>query len=277
MGEKERKRTERKAREKEEGYQERLRAWETREGKKAKEYENYIAKEKRKQEEQEREARKLKEFLEDYDDERDDSKFYRGRELQRRIADREKEASKDTEIVKESVIGNVIEKGTGSVKGKEKERGKENVSEKWREGEEKGAKARVRVEVLSDLTECVEAETEILGVRKRSTRKERWRRRRKRGRGQRGKQERKKKVTRNDQRDPRDRKDQKEIVTEKVLLEREVEVEKMVVIQEKGTETVETVITNLGIETEIVKESVIGNVIEKGTGSVKGKEKERGK
>merc|ERR1712098_321402 len=98
----------------------------------------------------------------------------------------------ETEIVKESVIGNVIEKGTGS------ERGKENVSEKWREGEEKGAKARVRVEVLSDLTECVEAETEILGVRKRSTRKERWRRRRKRGRGQRGKQERKKKVTRND-------------------------------------------------------------------------------
>ena len=30
----------------------------------------------------------MKEFLEDYDDERDDSKFYKGRELQRRIADR---------------------------------------------------------------------------------------------------------------------------------------------------------------------------------------------
>merc|ERR1712228_550660 len=78
----------------------------------------------------------------------------------------------ETEIVKENVIGNVIGKGTESVKGKEKEREKENVSEKWREGEEKGAKARVRVEVPSDLTECVEAETEILGVRKRSTRKE---------------------------------------------------------------------------------------------------------
>ena len=39
-------------------------------------------------EEQEREARKLKEFLEDYDDERDDPKFYKGRELQRRVADR---------------------------------------------------------------------------------------------------------------------------------------------------------------------------------------------
>ena len=33
-------------------------------------------------------ARKLKEFLEDYDDERDDPKFYKGRELQRRLADR---------------------------------------------------------------------------------------------------------------------------------------------------------------------------------------------
>ena len=36
----------------------------------------------------EREGRKLKEFLEDYDDERDDPKFYKGRELQRRLADR---------------------------------------------------------------------------------------------------------------------------------------------------------------------------------------------
>lgn len=95
--EKERKRAERKATEKEEGYQERLRAWEAREAKRANDYENYATKEKRKQEEQEREARKLKEFLEDYDDERDDAKFYRGRELQRRLADREKEAAKDTE------------------------------------------------------------------------------------------------------------------------------------------------------------------------------------
>ena len=68
--------------------QERLRAWEAREAKRANDYENHNGKEKRKLEEQEREARKLKEFLEDYDDERDDSKFYRGRELQRRLADR---------------------------------------------------------------------------------------------------------------------------------------------------------------------------------------------
>ena len=39
--------------------------------------------------EEEKELRtKLKEFLEDYDDERDDPKFYKGRELQRRLADR---------------------------------------------------------------------------------------------------------------------------------------------------------------------------------------------
>lgn len=95
--EKERKRAERKAREKEEGYQERLRAWETREGKKAKEYEAYSIKEKKKTEEQEREARKLKEFLEDYDDERDDPKFYKGRELQRRLTERERESVKDAE------------------------------------------------------------------------------------------------------------------------------------------------------------------------------------
>ncbi len=37
---------------------------------------------------QEREGRKLKEFLEDYDDEKDDVKYYRGRELARRLADR---------------------------------------------------------------------------------------------------------------------------------------------------------------------------------------------
>lgn len=95
--EKERKRAERKAREKEEGYQERLRAWEAREAKKAKEYEAYSFKEKKKSDEQEREGRKLKEFLEDYDDERDDPKFYKGRELQRRLTERERESLKDAE------------------------------------------------------------------------------------------------------------------------------------------------------------------------------------
>ena len=68
--------------------QERLRNWEVREAKKAKDYEKEKAKEKKKTDEQEREAKKLKEFLEDYDDERDDPKFYKGRELARRLTDR---------------------------------------------------------------------------------------------------------------------------------------------------------------------------------------------
>jgi len=95
--EKEIKRAARKAEEKELIYQERLRLWEARESKKGKEYTKESQKEKKKGEETEREARKLKEFLEDYDDERDDPKFYKGRELQRRLADREREAEKDAE------------------------------------------------------------------------------------------------------------------------------------------------------------------------------------
>lgn len=92
----ERKKAEKKAREKEEAYQERLLNWEQREKRKIKEYEkvalisrtiyncqrftflNQIRlKEKVKQDEREKEAKRLKEFLEDYDDERDDVKYYK--------------------------------------------------------------------------------------------------------------------------------------------------------------------------------------------------------
>ncbi|KAK9881568.1 hypothetical protein WA026_016442 [Henosepilachna vigintioctopunctata] len=48
------------------------------------------------EEEREKDAKRLKEFLEDYDDERDDIKFYKGRELQRRLAERVKEAEMDS-------------------------------------------------------------------------------------------------------------------------------------------------------------------------------------
>lgn len=37
----------------------------------------------------------IQQFLEDYDDERDDPKYYKGRELQRRLADRVREADLD--------------------------------------------------------------------------------------------------------------------------------------------------------------------------------------
>ena len=76
--EKERKRAERKARDKEASYQERLRKWEAREQKMARQYENDRLKEVRKKEDEEREAKKLREFLEDYDDDRDDDKYYKG-------------------------------------------------------------------------------------------------------------------------------------------------------------------------------------------------------
>lgn len=48
-----------------------------------------------KEEEREKEAKRLKEFLEDYDDERDDIKYYKGRELARRLEEREKEMEMD--------------------------------------------------------------------------------------------------------------------------------------------------------------------------------------
>lgn len=91
----ERKKREKKALEKEEAYQERLGNWEARERRKAKEYEKEKERTRLKDEERDKEAKRLKEFLEDYDDERDDQRFYKGRELQRRLAERVREADLD--------------------------------------------------------------------------------------------------------------------------------------------------------------------------------------
>ncbi|KAF7383450.1 hypothetical protein HZH66_012800 [Vespula vulgaris] len=93
---KERKKNERRAREKEAAYQERLRAWETRERRKQKEYEKEAEKRRAKREAREREAKRLKEFLEDYDDDRDDAKYYKGKELSRRLEERALEAEADS-------------------------------------------------------------------------------------------------------------------------------------------------------------------------------------
>lgn len=91
----ERKKAEKKAREKEVTYQERLRQWEARERKKSREYEKLELKEKERAEEQQKQAVWLKQFLEDYDDERDDTKYYKGREMERRRAEREREVESD--------------------------------------------------------------------------------------------------------------------------------------------------------------------------------------
>lgn len=95
--EKERKKAERKARDKEASYQERLRKWEGREQKMAKDYDKDRVKESKRVEDQDREAKKLREFLEDYDDDRDDEKYYKNQKLERRLQERKRESLKDDE------------------------------------------------------------------------------------------------------------------------------------------------------------------------------------
>ncbi|XP_071160914.1 RNA-binding protein 25-like [Mytilus edulis] len=73
----ERRKLVKKLREKEAAYQERLKNWEARERKKAREYEKEREREEDRKQEEVREARRLKEFLENYDDERDDPKYYK--------------------------------------------------------------------------------------------------------------------------------------------------------------------------------------------------------
>ncbi|KAG5670293.1 hypothetical protein PVAND_000569 [Polypedilum vanderplanki] len=91
----ERRRAQKKAREKHEDYLARLEAWESRERKKAKEYEKLREKEIKREEKREREAKIMKEFLEDYDDERDDPKFYKGKAYKTLMAERLAEADAD--------------------------------------------------------------------------------------------------------------------------------------------------------------------------------------
>ncbi|XP_054719030.1 RNA-binding protein 25-like [Uloborus diversus] len=91
----ERKKQERKIREKEAVYQDRLRNWTARERRKAKEYEKEKTKADEQRKDESKEARRLKEFLEDYDDEKDDPKYFKGSALARRLKEREKEIEED--------------------------------------------------------------------------------------------------------------------------------------------------------------------------------------
>ncbi|XP_067278632.1 RNA-binding protein 25-like isoform X2 [Pseudorasbora parva] len=91
----ERRKLERKLREKEAAYQERLKNWEIRERKKARDYSKETERDEERHREMTKEAKRLKEFLEDYDDDRDDPKYYRGSALQKRLRDREKELELD--------------------------------------------------------------------------------------------------------------------------------------------------------------------------------------
>lgn len=81
--------------EREATYQRRLREWEKREAEKARKYAIRASEEQDRKQLEEQEARKLKEFLEDYKDDRDDARFYRGSALARRLAERRKEIEHD--------------------------------------------------------------------------------------------------------------------------------------------------------------------------------------
>ena len=61
------------------------------------EYKKDSSKETKRLEDIDREGKKLREFLEDYDDDRDDDKYYKNEKLERRMNDREREAVKDSE------------------------------------------------------------------------------------------------------------------------------------------------------------------------------------
>jgi RNA-binding protein 25 len=91
----ERRKLERKLREKELAYRERLKIWENREQKKLREYETDKKKEIQRRKQVQKDKKKLKQFLEDYDDEKDDEDFYKGVNLTKRLKMREKEIELD--------------------------------------------------------------------------------------------------------------------------------------------------------------------------------------
>lgn len=93
----ERRRAQKRAREKQDEYMSRLELWEARERKKSRDYEKQRDKDLRKQEKREKEAKAMKEFLEDYDDERDDPKYYKGKAYKSRMTARLEEADEDME------------------------------------------------------------------------------------------------------------------------------------------------------------------------------------
>jgi len=91
----ERRRLERKLRDKEMAYRDRLRDWEQREEKRQKEYEIEKKKEMQRRLAMQKDAKKLKQFLEDYDDEKDDVVHYKSSNLEKKLKQREKEIEMD--------------------------------------------------------------------------------------------------------------------------------------------------------------------------------------
>ncbi|VBB25945.1 unnamed protein product [Acanthocheilonema viteae] len=92
---KERRALRKQIREKEIAYADRLRKWEARERRQAKLYERDEQREKQRKRDMQKEAKKLKHFLEDYDDERMDQKYYKSSSLFQRRRDFEREREAD--------------------------------------------------------------------------------------------------------------------------------------------------------------------------------------
>lgn len=93
--ERERKKLERKLREKEMAYRARLKLWEEREEKKRRGYLSDRKAELQKRKLLHKEARKLRQFMEDYDDDKDDSMYFKGSSLEKKLKFREKEIESD--------------------------------------------------------------------------------------------------------------------------------------------------------------------------------------
>ncbi|PIO76218.1 PWI domain protein [Teladorsagia circumcincta] len=92
----ERRNLKKQIKEKEQAYVSRLTKWEARERQKAKQYEREERREKDRRRDILKEAKKLKHFLEDYDDEKDDPKYYKSSSLFQRKRDFEREREADS-------------------------------------------------------------------------------------------------------------------------------------------------------------------------------------
>ena len=102
----ERRRLERKMKEKNSAYQERLNVWEARERRKAREWERIESKDNDRRRQMAKEARRLRDFLESYNDEKDDRKFYfgSGSAFAKRIESRKKELEDDAKDKKKEEV-----------------------------------------------------------------------------------------------------------------------------------------------------------------------------
>ena len=89
--ERERKRLERKLREKELAYRNRLKQWEEREDKRRKQYAAEKKSEMQRRKIVLKEAKKLRQFMEDYEDEKDDSSHFKGSILEKERVSCEKD------------------------------------------------------------------------------------------------------------------------------------------------------------------------------------------